>query len=103
MVSLQGLALASTFVSSINIFGGFLVTQRMLDMFKRPTDPAEHNYLYVIPGAAYLAAYYLGSMYGASKLHQVGNAECTTVISFLRELNNDCLERYCPTGHLLEP
>jgi hypothetical protein len=24
--------------------------QRMLDMFKRPEDPAEHNYLYAIPG-----------------------------------------------------
>ncbi len=26
--------------------GGFTITQRMLDMFKRPTDPAQHNYLY---------------------------------------------------------
>ena len=23
-----------------------MITQRMLDMFKRPTDPSEHNYLY---------------------------------------------------------
>ena len=27
-------AATSTFISSINIFGGFLVTQHMLDMFK---------------------------------------------------------------------
>ncbi|XP_078484833.1 NAD(P) transhydrogenase, mitochondrial-like [Ciona intestinalis] len=67
----QSLALASTFISSINIFGGFLVTQRMLDMFKRPDDPPEHNYLYAIPGAAYLGAYYLGSLNGASNLHQM--------------------------------
>nr|CAB3264384.1 NAD(P) transhydrogenase, mitochondrial-like [Phallusia mammillata] len=67
----QTLALASTFVSSINIFGGFLVTQRMLDMFKRPDDPPEHNYLYAIPGAAYLGAYLLGSLNGASNLHQM--------------------------------
>ena len=32
----QGLAVAAAFISSINIGGGFLVTQRMLDMFKRP-------------------------------------------------------------------
>lgn len=37
--------------------GGFLITQRMLDMFKRPTDPPEHNYLYVLPGAAFVGGY----------------------------------------------
>ena len=30
---------------------------RMLDMFKRPTDPPEYNYLYGIPAAAFLASY----------------------------------------------
>ena len=34
----QGLAAAAAFISSINIGGGFLVTQRMLDMFKRPGE-----------------------------------------------------------------
>ncbi|KAK8759765.1 hypothetical protein V5799_002603 [Amblyomma americanum] len=47
----QSLAAGAAFISTINIFGGFLVTQRMLDMFRRPTDPKEHNYLYAIPGA----------------------------------------------------
>uniref|UniRef100_H2ZIS6 proton-translocating NAD(P)(+) transhydrogenase n=1 Tax=Ciona savignyi TaxID=51511 RepID=H2ZIS6_CIOSA len=50
---------------------GFLVTQRMLDMFKRPDDPPEHNYLYAIPAAAYIGAYFMGSMSGASNLHQM--------------------------------
>lgn len=31
------LATVATFISSINITGGFIITQRMLDMFKRPT------------------------------------------------------------------
>lgn len=39
---LQYLAAAAAFISSVNIGGGFLVTQRMLDMFKRPTDPPEY-------------------------------------------------------------
>ena len=65
------MAAAATFISAINIFGGFLVTQRMLDMFKRAGDPAEHNYLYAIPAAAYLGAYYLGTVNGAEQLHQV--------------------------------
>lgn len=48
----QMLAAIAVLVSGINITGGFVVTKRMLDMFKRPTDPKEHNYLYGIPGIA---------------------------------------------------
>ena len=33
----QWLAATAAFISSINITGGFIITQRMLDMFKRPT------------------------------------------------------------------
>lgn len=29
----------------------------MLDMFKRPTDPPEYNYLYGIPGAVFVGGY----------------------------------------------
>jgi NAD(P) transhydrogenase len=39
------LAAASVAIASLNVFGGFLVTQRMLKMFRRPGDPVEHNYL----------------------------------------------------------
>ena len=31
----QALGAGAAFISFINIFGGFIVTQRMLDMFKR--------------------------------------------------------------------
>lgn len=48
----QTLAAASVLVSAVNIFGGFIVTKRMLDMFKRKTDPEEYNMLYSIPAAA---------------------------------------------------
>ena len=34
--TIETLAALAAFISSINIGGGFLVTQRMLDMFKRP-------------------------------------------------------------------
>lgn len=33
----QWFATVAAFISSINITGGFIITQRMLDMFKRPT------------------------------------------------------------------
>lgn len=55
--TVHALAAAACFISSINIGGGFLITQRMLDMFKRPTDPPEHMYLYAIPGAAFIGGY----------------------------------------------
>lgn len=35
--SAQSLALGACFLSSINIGGGFLITKRMLDMFRRPS------------------------------------------------------------------
>lgn len=42
---------------SCALAGGFLITQRMLDMFKRPTDPPEYNYLYAVPGVAFVGGY----------------------------------------------
>ncbi|KAH9282045.1 NAD(P) transhydrogenase, mitochondrial [Echinococcus granulosus] len=53
----QTMATLATLVSAINIGGGFLVTQRMLNMFKRPTDAPEHNYLFGIPALALLGTY----------------------------------------------
>ena len=58
--SAQALALFSAFISSVNIGGGFLVTKRMLDMFKRKGDPPEYNYLYAIPAAVFLSGYGYG-------------------------------------------
>ena len=68
----QALAAAAAFISSINIFGGFLITQRMLDMFKRPDDPPEYNYLYAIPGAAFLGGYLTANYQGYPDILQMG-------------------------------
>lgn len=70
--SVHTLAALAAFISSINIGGGFLVTQRMLDMFKRPDDPPEYNYLYGIPAAAFLAGYGYCAQSGAyPDIHQM--------------------------------
>ena len=37
----EALAAVACFISSINIGGGFTVTQRMLDMFRRPSKLTE--------------------------------------------------------------
>ncbi len=70
--SAQGLAAAACLISSINIFGGFLITQRMLDMFKRPDDPPEYNQLYAIPGLAFLGGYLSANYHGYSDILQMG-------------------------------
>ncbi|TFK15707.1 hyaluronan and proteoglycan link protein 1 [Platysternon megacephalum] len=66
----QGLAVLAAFVSSVNIAGGFLVTQRMLDMFKRPTDPPEYNYLYLLPTGVFVGGY-AAALHGGYNIEQM--------------------------------
>merc|ERR1711935_235540 len=69
--AVEGLAASAAFISFINIFGGFIVTGRMLDMFKRSTDPPEYNYLYGVPAAAFMASYGYAISQGYPEVHQM--------------------------------
>lgn len=69
--TVEGLAASAAFISFINVFGGFIVTGRMLDMFKRPTDPPEYNYLYGIPAGAFLASYGYAVTQGYPEVHKM--------------------------------
>jgi NAD(P) transhydrogenase len=44
--------------------GGFIVSKKMLDMFKRPDDPPEYYHLYGIPAAGTMVFYTAGSVSG---------------------------------------
>ncbi|RZB41000.1 NAD(P) transhydrogenase, mitochondrial [Asbolus verrucosus] len=68
--SIEALAAAAAFVSFINVFGGFVVTKRMLDMFKRPEDPPEYSSLYGIPAVAFLGAYVWAAAQNLPEIHQ---------------------------------
>lgn len=68
----QTLAAASVFVSAINISGGFLISKRMLDMFKRKDDPIEHNYLYGIPAAVSIGGMLAAHSAGIPNIYQCG-------------------------------
>lgn len=68
---IEALAASAALISFINIFGGFLVTQRMLDMFKRPTDPPEYNMLYGIPAAVFLGGYGYAAIANVPEIHQM--------------------------------
>ncbi|PRW58593.1 NAD(P) mitochondrial isoform A [Chlorella sorokiniana] len=67
----QALAAGAILASAVNIGGGFTITQRMLDMFKRPTDPPEYNQLYAIPGLAMLATYAAGHFTGHPEMESL--------------------------------
>ena len=78
---MQGLAATAVLASAINIGGGFTITSRMLNMFRRPTDPTEYNYLYAVPAAALVGSYAAGHLAGllpilAAILHVCG-LSCT--------------------------
>jgi NAD(P) transhydrogenase len=68
----QLLAASAVLMSSINICGGFVVTKRMLDMFKRKTDPEEHNYLFAIPALTSMGGLMAAYLSGASAVFQMG-------------------------------
>lgn len=69
--AIESLSATAALISFVNIFGGFLVTQRMLDMFKRPTDPPEYNSLYGIPAAVFLGGYAYAAMQNLPEIHQM--------------------------------
>ena len=69
------LGAAATTLSTVNIVGGFIVTTKMLDMFKRPTDPPEYYHLYGVPTAAALTMYGAGTMSG--KYPEIDSAAAT--------------------------
>merc|ERR1711936_37065 len=67
----EGMGASAALISFVNIFGGFIVTQRMLDMFRRPTDPPEYNAMMGIPAATFLAAYGYAVSQGYPEVHQM--------------------------------
>lgn len=69
------LGAAATTLSTVNIVGGFIVTTKMLDMFKRPDDPPEYYHYYGAPAAGALGLYGIGSLSG--KFPQLDAAAAT--------------------------
>ena len=85
--TITAISLFATAISAINIFGGFVITKRMLDTFSRPDDPKDFNHLYAFPTAAFLAMFYYGHVNGAASMlpmaYLAGSALCIMSISGL--------------------
>ncbi|XP_071769613.1 NAD(P) transhydrogenase, mitochondrial [Centroberyx gerrardi] len=87
------LAVLAAFISSVNIAGGFLVTKKMLDMFKRPTDPPEYNYLYMLPTGVFVGGYgaALQAGYNIEQMMYLGSGLCC--VGALAGLSNQSTAR----------
>lgn len=83
----QAFGAASVLLAFINVSGGFVITKRMLDMFRRPTDPPEYPWMYGIPGLLFGGGFLAAASTGAAGLVQAGylvsSVLCITSISGL--------------------
>ncbi|KAJ4341206.1 hypothetical protein N0V87_001946 [Didymella glomerata] len=83
----QALGALSVLLASVNVAGGFTITKRMLDMFKRPTDPPEYSWLYAIPAVIFGGGYVAAVSTGMAGLVQAGylvsSVLCVTSLSGL--------------------
>lgn len=68
----QALGALSVLLAFVNVSGGFVITKRMLDMFKRPTDPPEYPWLYAIPAVVFSGGYIAAASTGMAGLVQAG-------------------------------
>eukprot|EP01026_Neomeris_dumetosa_P075582 TRINITY_DN80036_c0_g1_i2.p3 TRINITY_DN80036_c0_g1~~TRINITY_DN80036_c0_g1_i2.p3 ORF type:complete len:122 (+),score=12.82 TRINITY_DN80036_c0_g1_i2:59-424(+) len=70
----QYLAAVAVFVSMINVTGGFVMTQRMLGMFKikgEEADAANYSILYIIPLGLFFGLYVYGVINGFTNLNEM--------------------------------
>ncbi len=68
----QAFGALSVLLAFVNVSGGFVLTKRMLDMFKRPTDPPEYPWLYAIPATLFGGGFLAAATTGAAGLVQAG-------------------------------
>ncbi|PLN75298.1 putative nicotinamide nucleotide transhydrogenase [Aspergillus taichungensis] len=66
------LGAASVLLACMNVSGGFVITKRMLDMFKRPTDPPEYPWLYAIPATLFGGGFVAAASTGMAGIVQAG-------------------------------
>ncbi|KZV73394.1 PNTB-domain-containing protein [Peniophora sp. CONT] len=68
----QVLGALSVLMASVNVSGGFVITKRMLDMFKRKTDPPEYSWLYGVPAVVFTGGFLAAASTGMAGLVQAG-------------------------------
>jgi len=92
----------ATTLSFINISGGFLITKKMLDLFKRENDPEDYFQYYMVPAGIMLAGLFASAVGNAGELDNVsstvGVASAICCIAAIAGLANQETAR---TGNIL--
>lgn len=82
-------------LSSINIFGGFKVATKMLDLFRRPNDPKEYFEYYGLPIVAAAAAIAASVQTGFTEVPSIAGAgSAVACIAGIGSLSNQKTARF---------
>lgn len=78
----QVLALGAVSLSAVNLAGGFIVTNKMLAMFRRPTDPPEYWHYFLAPPALFCSTFAVMNMFKSPE-QMAGMANMMALVSGL--------------------
>jgi len=91
----QILAAIAVLVSMVNVGGGFVMTGRMLQMFRRESDPPSYSSLLALPAGILLAACFSGGARLAPMAYLVSSLLCIRSIGALSS------QKTAPSGNAL--
>jgi len=92
----QALGLAAVVMSSVNIVGGFILTSRMLDMFRRPGDPPGYEHYYAMPLAALVSGYFVTKGMGVDTINMANMASGVLCIGGIAAMSTMETSRISP-------
>jgi NAD(P) transhydrogenase len=92
----------ATCLSFVNIAGGFLVSTKMLDLFRRPTDPKDYLEFYGVPTAFIVAGLGASAWYEWGDLAQVsGSVGIASAICCIAAIAGLANQETARTGNVL--
>ncbi|EJK75371.1 hypothetical protein THAOC_02906 [Thalassiosira oceanica] len=90
----------ATVLSFVNIVGGFLISGKMLDLFKRPEDPKDYFELYAVPSAILLTG--LAAGYASGNLDTMsGSVAIAAAICSIGAIAGLADQKTARTGNVL--
>jgi len=96
------LGAVATTLSFINISGGFLISGKMLDLFKRPNDPKDVFELYGIPAGLLVSGLALSAFTGIGDLSNVsGSVGIASAICCIAAIAGLANQETARTGNIL--